>query len=80
MGSKFDESTMTEFQKRAIELEVHKCIRDYAQVRKSSPGEELEHFYESWSRNNLAECLLRDIVWHKLMTTLRTMRGKHGRQ
>jgi hypothetical protein len=80
MGSKFDESTMTEFQKRAIDLLVHKCIEDYARTRKNSPGEELEHFYEGWSRNAVAECYLQDIVWHKLMTTLRTTRGKHKGQ
>ena len=60
-----DPKKITDFQKRAVELLVNKFIMDY---RRS--GEEIEHFYDVWSRQFIRELYLRDLVWKRALIKL----------
>ena len=68
-------NNQTEFCKRAIDLLCHKFISDYRVAMHYSQGEEIEHFFEVWTPQNIRELTLREMVWSRVMMTLRNSRG-----
>jgi len=66
----------TEFQKRAIDLLVHKFIFDYDCINQKFEAE-IESTYEEWARAHIREIYLREQVWRGVMTEL--LRRNHAR-
>ena len=67
---------LAEFQKRAIDLLAHKFLSDYRRARANCQGEEMEHFWEVWSKNTIIEISLRELVWKRVMWTLTEEKDK----